>query len=197
MEQRYQAVLAVVQDGWKVTEVAERLGVSRQSVHAWIARYEQGGLAALADRSHRPAALPAPDRARGRGADLRAAARAPRLGTAADRAPARPARRRSGALALEHLPVPEAPPADRAPAPSQAPRRVPPVGARASDAAVADGRDGRRRARRRHRAQARDRRGRPQPVLRRRGPRAAGDVQGRVRGAVGLARAATGSPTRS
>jgi len=36
MEQRYQAVLAVVQDGWKVTEVAQRLGVSRQSVHAWI-----------------------------------------------------------------------------------------------------------------------------------------------------------------
>ena len=37
MEQWYQAVLAVFQDGWKVTEVAERLGVSRQSVHAWIA----------------------------------------------------------------------------------------------------------------------------------------------------------------
>jgi transposase InsO family protein len=58
MEQRYQAVLAVVQDGWKVTEVAERLGVSRQAVHAWIVRYEQGGLAALADRSHRPATCP-------------------------------------------------------------------------------------------------------------------------------------------
>ena len=58
MEQRYQAVLAVVQDGWKVSEVAERLGVSRQSVHAWIARYEVGGLAALADRSHRPASCP-------------------------------------------------------------------------------------------------------------------------------------------
>jgi len=58
MEQRYQAVLAVVQDGWKVVEVARRLGVSRQSVHAWIARYEQGGLAALADRSHRPATCP-------------------------------------------------------------------------------------------------------------------------------------------
>jgi transposase InsO family protein len=58
MEQRYQAVLAVVQDGWKVTEVAERLGVSRQSVHAWIARYEAGGLPALADRSHRPATCP-------------------------------------------------------------------------------------------------------------------------------------------
>jgi transposase InsO family protein len=58
MEQRYQAVLAVVQDGWKVTEVAQRLGVSRQSVHAWIARYEAGGLAALADRSHRPENCP-------------------------------------------------------------------------------------------------------------------------------------------
>jgi transposase len=45
MEQRYQAVLAVVQDGWKVVEVARRLGVSRQSVHNWIARYEAGGLA--------------------------------------------------------------------------------------------------------------------------------------------------------
>ena len=58
MEQRYQAVLAVVQDGWKVTEVAARLGVSRQSVHTWIARYELGGLSALADRSHRPIACP-------------------------------------------------------------------------------------------------------------------------------------------
>jgi transposase len=58
MEQRYQAVLAVVQDGWKVTEVAARLGVSRQSVHAWVARYEHGGLAALADRSHHPSACP-------------------------------------------------------------------------------------------------------------------------------------------
>jgi transposase InsO family protein len=58
MEQRYQAVLAVVQDGWKVTEVAQRLGVSRQSVHAWIARYEAGGLGALADHSHRPATCP-------------------------------------------------------------------------------------------------------------------------------------------
>jgi transposase len=58
MEQRYQAVLAVVQDGWKVVEVARRLGVSRQSVHNWIARYEHGGLASFADRSHRPASCP-------------------------------------------------------------------------------------------------------------------------------------------
>src|SRR5215218_10917279 len=58
MEQRYQAVLAVVQDGWKVVEVARRLGVSRQSVHNWLARYEAGGLGALADRSHRPSSCP-------------------------------------------------------------------------------------------------------------------------------------------
>ena len=58
LEQRYQAVLAVVQDGWQVSEVARRLGVSRQSIHAWIARYEAGGLAALADRSHKPATCP-------------------------------------------------------------------------------------------------------------------------------------------
>jgi transposase InsO family protein len=58
MEQRYQAVLAVVQDGWKVVEVAHRLGVSRQTVHNWITRYEQGGLAALADHSRRPDSCP-------------------------------------------------------------------------------------------------------------------------------------------
>jgi transposase len=58
MEQRYHAVLAVIQDGRKVTEVASRLGVSRQSDHAWIARYEKGGLASLADRSHRPSVCP-------------------------------------------------------------------------------------------------------------------------------------------
>src|SRR5438094_5448015 len=58
MEQRYQAVLAVVQDGWNVVEVARRFGVSRQSVHNWIARYRAGGLSALADHSHRPGGCP-------------------------------------------------------------------------------------------------------------------------------------------
>jgi transposase InsO family protein len=58
MEQRYQAVLAVIQDGWKIVEVAQRLGVSRQTVHSWIVRYEKDGLASLADHSHRPASCP-------------------------------------------------------------------------------------------------------------------------------------------
>lgn len=54
VEQRYQAVLEVVKDGRTVVEVAARYGVSRQTVHAWIRRWEAGGLGALADRSQAP-----------------------------------------------------------------------------------------------------------------------------------------------
>ena len=50
-EQRYRAVLEVG-IGVPVTEVAERYGVSRQSVHAWLLRYRQEGIAGLEDRSH-------------------------------------------------------------------------------------------------------------------------------------------------
>ena len=59
MEQRYDAVLGVIRDGFTVTEVAQKFGVSRQTVHAWLARYEEGGLEALVDRSHRPDSSPA------------------------------------------------------------------------------------------------------------------------------------------
>jgi transposase-like protein len=58
VEQRYDAVLAVQRDGRSVTEVALAYGVSRQSVHAWLRRYEVGGLPALADRSHKPRTSP-------------------------------------------------------------------------------------------------------------------------------------------
>jgi transposase InsO family protein len=54
VEQRYQAVLAVIRDGVPVVEVAGRFGVSRQAVHRWLRRYEDQGLGGLADRSHRP-----------------------------------------------------------------------------------------------------------------------------------------------
>jgi transposase InsO family protein len=54
VEQRYQAVLAVIRDGVPVVEVASRSRVSRQAVHRWLRRYEDQGLAGLADRSHRP-----------------------------------------------------------------------------------------------------------------------------------------------
>jgi transposase len=58
VEQRYQAVLAVIADGRTVREVAAQWGVSRHSVHTWLSRYESGGLDGLADRSHRPASCP-------------------------------------------------------------------------------------------------------------------------------------------
>ena len=57
-EQRYQAVLAVISDGLSSSQVASKVGVSRQTVHAWLARYEAEGLEGLKDRSHRPDRCP-------------------------------------------------------------------------------------------------------------------------------------------
>jgi transposase InsO family protein len=57
VEQRYRAVLEAAA-GVPVTEVAARYEVSRQSVHAWIARYREGGLSGLADRPRRPDTCP-------------------------------------------------------------------------------------------------------------------------------------------
>jgi len=50
-EQQYQAVLAVIGEGRTVSEVAAAWRVSRQTLHAWLARYEAEGLEGLADRS--------------------------------------------------------------------------------------------------------------------------------------------------
>lgn len=58
MDQRYQAVLAVIADGRGVGEVAAQFGVSRQSVHAWLRWYEDEGLEGLANRSHGPKSVP-------------------------------------------------------------------------------------------------------------------------------------------
>ncbi|MFV9636882.1 IS481 family transposase, partial [Mycobacterium neumannii] len=57
-EQRYQAVLAVISDGLSISQVASKVGVSRQTLHSWLARYEAEGLEGLVDRSHRPASCP-------------------------------------------------------------------------------------------------------------------------------------------
>jgi transposase-like protein len=58
VEQRYHAVMEVLAGGVSVSEVAERYGVSRQSVHTWVRRCRAEGLAGLSDRSHRPAYQP-------------------------------------------------------------------------------------------------------------------------------------------
>jgi transposase InsO family protein len=57
VEQRYQAVLTVL-SGMPVVRVAARFGVSRQSVHNWLAAYRDGGLAGLESRSRRPSSSP-------------------------------------------------------------------------------------------------------------------------------------------
>ena len=44
VEQRYKAVLEVLNDGASVTDVARRYGVGRQAVHTWLRRYGDGGL---------------------------------------------------------------------------------------------------------------------------------------------------------
>jgi len=54
VEQRYRVVLEVLEDGLPVTEVAIRHGVSRQTVHTWLRRYRESGMAGLVDRSRRP-----------------------------------------------------------------------------------------------------------------------------------------------
>ena len=59
VEQRYRAVLEVLEEGVPVTAVARRYGVARQTVHEWLSRYASGGgLAGLADRSSRPETCP-------------------------------------------------------------------------------------------------------------------------------------------
>jgi transposase InsO family protein len=57
VEQRYRAVLAVLA-GDSVTSVAAQLGVSRQTLHKWLARYRNDGLAGLIDRPKRPLSCP-------------------------------------------------------------------------------------------------------------------------------------------
>jgi transposase len=58
VEQRYDAVLAVIRDGMRITEVAEKFDVHCDTVHSWLARYEADGLDGRRDRSPRPKTSP-------------------------------------------------------------------------------------------------------------------------------------------
>jgi transposase InsO family protein len=59
MEQRYDAVMGVIREGFTITEVAQKFGVSRQSVYTWMQRYQHESLEGLAERSSRPKTSPA------------------------------------------------------------------------------------------------------------------------------------------
>ena len=58
VEQRFQAVLEVLNEGATVTDVARRYGVARQTVHGWLRRYASSGLGGLVDQSSKPASCP-------------------------------------------------------------------------------------------------------------------------------------------
>ncbi len=64
-EQRYRAVLEVGA-GFPVTEVAGRYGVSRQSVHTWLLRYRQEGIAGWMTAATRSITIPGGFRPRSR-----------------------------------------------------------------------------------------------------------------------------------
>jgi transposase len=46
---RYRAVLAVISDGLSVSQVAHGDEVLRRTLHSWLARYEEAGLAWMID----------------------------------------------------------------------------------------------------------------------------------------------------
>jgi transposase InsO family protein len=58
VEQRYAAVLEVLNEGISVAEVAARAGVTRQTVHRWLRNYARDGLAGLVDRPSVPVSCP-------------------------------------------------------------------------------------------------------------------------------------------
>src|SRR2546429_298516 len=106
-EQRYQAVMAVISDGLSVSQVAEKVGVSRQTLHTWLARYEAQGLEGLVDRSHRPVSCPhqvsASDAGSGGGGGGGVAPLAPVLGSSAVGVRAGKTTRHSGAVGVGGL----------------------------------------------------------------------------------------------
>jgi hypothetical protein len=117
--------------------------VTRQAVHRWIARYEAGGLAALADRSHRPHGCSHQISPELEAMICELRRQHPGWGP-------RRILHQFGRQSVGPLPgrsniyrCPKAPQPHRAPTSQEEARRVPALGARPSDAAVADGRHGR------------------------------------------------------
>jgi transposase-like protein len=77
VEQRYDAVREVL-DGATVKDTAIRYGIDRRTLHRWLVRYATDGLAALADKSSKPAiAVPTRCRPRSKPASWRCAERIP------------------------------------------------------------------------------------------------------------------------
>jgi transposase len=58
LEQRYLAVREVLDTGATITDVALRHGVDRRTLHRWLVRYANDGIAALAEKSSKPDRCP-------------------------------------------------------------------------------------------------------------------------------------------
>ena len=166
MEQRYQAVLAVIRDGVPVVEVAGRFGVSRQAVHRWLRWYEDQGLPGLVDRSHRPPRCSHQMDPAVEVWVLETRRRNPDWGPRRLVHEAVRAGRRPGAVALGDLSGAQASRPDRPRRPAPQGSSVQALGAGRCDGAVADGRRRRGAARRRHGVQGAHRHRRPLPVRR-------------------------------
>src|SRR5713226_2849878 len=138
-EQRYKAVLAVIANGRTVGEVATELGVCRQTMHRWLARYEDDGLEGLGNRSCRPAHCPH-QMPPGRGGDgARNASSSCLLGSAANRLRAGSQGRRAGALRVRCLSLPGPGCGHRPEESTPAPGELEALGARRTDGALAAG----------------------------------------------------------
>lgn len=137
VEQRYDAVKEVLEKQGTVTEVAERYGVTRQSLHNWLRRYRERGIAGLVDRSKRPRSCPQPHARPGRDPRDRAPQEPSAVGTTEARVRPRPQGPRSGAVSLEHLPDPGPLWARRAPDQEAQALGLPAVGAGPPDGALA------------------------------------------------------------
>ena len=156
VEQRYRAVIDVL-DGMSVTDVARRNKVSRQTIHTWLRRYANGGMAALADKTSKPESCPHQMAAviEARVVEMR---RAQFGGDLLDPHAPGPGGIHPGPwslLDLSHLGAPSPARADTAQALT---RRLQALGAQPFHGAVADGRRRTLPSRRRHRGQGRHRR---------------------------------------
>lgn len=56
--ERLRAIQPILEHTTTVTAAAEQLGVSRKTLHTWLRRYQEGGVAGLADRSSAPLTTP-------------------------------------------------------------------------------------------------------------------------------------------
>jgi Homeodomain-like domain len=84
VEQRYQAVLEVLNDGASVSDVARRYGVARQTVHVWLRKHAAEGAGWVGRSEFAAFVVPASDGSGGRGAGRGDAPGASGVGAAHD-----------------------------------------------------------------------------------------------------------------